>query len=99
MRKAGTSRLVNANFFSINQRPITEKKLTTKGRKQIKPENFAIPSKAPGSGSYPIHDMAHARNALSRVSAHGTPSEKAAVRRKVYAKYPGLKKRKAVREK
>ena len=63
--------------------------LTSKGRKKIKPSNFAIP----GKRAYPIHDLAHARNALARVSQHGTPSEKATVRRKVYGKYPGLRKR------
>jgi hypothetical protein len=73
---------------------ITEKELTTAGRKRIKKGNFAIPEKAPGSGSYPIHDLAHARNALSRVSAHGTSSEKSRVRAAVYSKYPGLKARK-----
>ena len=65
-------------------------KLTSKGRKRIKASNFAIPKKR----AYPIHDLAHARNALARVSQYGTPAEKAMVRRKVYAKYPGLKKRK-----
>lgn len=69
-------------------------KLTTKKRKRISKSNFAIPSKAPGPGSYPINDIAHARNALARVSQHGTPAEKAQVRRKVYAKYPQLKKNK-----
>lgn len=62
-------------------------KLTTTGRKHIKAENFALPGKR-----YPIHDMAHARNALARVSQYGTPAEKARVRKAVYAKYPSLKK-------
>jgi len=65
--------------------------LTTAGRKRIKKSNFAIPGKAPESGSYPIHDVAHARNALARVAQHGTPSEQAQVKRKVYAKYPSLR--------
>jgi hypothetical protein len=42
--------------------------LTYRARKKIKRKNFAIKSKAPGSGSYPIHDLRHARNALARVS-------------------------------
>lgn len=71
--------------------------LSAKGRKHIKKSNFAIPKKAPKSGSYPIHDISHARNALARVSQHGTPSEKATVRRKVYKKYPSLRKNKAKR--
>ncbi len=60
-------------------------KLTAAARKKIAPSNFALPG-----GRYPIHDMNHARNALARVSQHGTPHEKAMVRRKVHAKYPGI---------
>ena len=74
-------------------------KLTTAQRKRIPKKNFAIPSKKTkknpaGKGAYPIPDLAHARNALARVSQFGTTAEKAAVRAKVYKKYPGLKKRK-----
>ncbi len=58
-------------------------------RKRLQSSSFAIPSKAPGSGSYPIQDISHARNALARSS--GKP-EAATVRRKVYAKYPSLRK-------
>lgn len=83
---------------SIFDRIITEKELTTRGRKQIDPENFAVPEKAPGPGSYPIHDLAHARNALARVSTFGSPAEKAKVEKAVYKKYPALKSRKLERE-
>lgn len=65
-------------------------RLSTAQRRQIPRSSFAIPEKAPESGSYPINDKAHARNALSRVSQHGTPEEKARVRRAVAAKYPGI---------
>lgn len=51
-------------------------KLTAKGRKQIKKSNFALPDKK----AYPIHNLGHARIALSMVSAHGTPAEKKKVR-------------------
>ena len=68
-------------------------KLTTAQRKKLPKSSFAIPSKAPGSGSYPVGDKAHARNALARVAQHGSPSEKAAVRRKVKAKYPSIGKK------
>jgi hypothetical protein len=60
-------------------------KLTAKARKQIAPKNFALPG-----GRYPIEDASHARNALARVAQHGTPAEKATVRAKVHAKYPGI---------
>lgn len=68
--------------------PVKEAVLTTAARKRIPKSSFAIPSKAPGSGSYPIHDLAHARNALARSS--GKPEE-ATVKAAVYKKYPQLK--------
>jgi hypothetical protein len=60
-------------------------KLTSKQRKKIPGKDFALPGRR-----YPIEDKAHARNALARVSQHGTASEKAAVRRKVAKKFPGI---------
>lgn len=58
--------------------------LTAKGRNHIAAGNFAIPP-----DRYPIHDLAHARNALARSS--GKPEE-SKVRAAVYRKYPALKK-------
>jgi hypothetical protein len=53
--------------------------------------SYALPGGGPGGAdAYPIHDRAHAANALSRVAANGTPAEKKKVRAKVAAKYPGL---------
>ncbi len=63
-------------------------KLTAQGRKQIAPKNFALPGRR-----YPIEDKAHARNALSRVAQNGSPAEKAEVRAKVHAKFPGIGKK------
>lgn len=65
-------------------------KLTAAARKRIPRSEFAVPGKAPGSGSYPIPDASHARNALSRVSQFGSASEKAAVRAKVHAAFPNI---------
>lgn len=66
-------------------------KLTAKQRKRMPKKEFALPSKKEGGkGGYPINDPAHARNALARVSQHGTPAEKAEVRRKVHKKYPSI---------
>ncbi|MEY9493736.1 hypothetical protein [Bradyrhizobium elkanii] len=45
-------------------------RLSSRSRKRLPKKSFAIPSKR----KYPIHDRAHAANALSRVSQHGTPS-------------------------
>lgn len=68
----------------------------TYGQRQAMPSSeFALPGKGTGpkgkgGGSYPIPDAAHARNALARVSQHGTPAEKAAVRAKVHSRFPGI---------
>lgn len=65
-------------------------RLSRKKRKRLKKSQFAIPSKR----KYPINDKAHARNALSRVSQHGSPSEKKQVRAAVRRKYPSIGKKK-----
>ena len=65
-------------------------KLKAKKRRRLKKSSFAIPSKR----KYPIHDKAHARNALSRVAQHGSPKEKAQVRRAVKRKFPSIGKKK-----
>jgi hypothetical protein len=60
-------------------------------RKKMPKKEFAVPSKKEGGkGGYPIPDASHARNALARVSQHGSPAEKKEVRAKVHAKYPGI---------
>lgn len=69
-------------------------RLTTRARKALPRSSFAVPGKAPRSGSYPIPDKSHARNALARASQFGSPAVKAEVRRKVASKYPGLAKKK-----
>lgn len=55
--------------------------LTTKKRKRLSDSSFVYPpTKANPEGKYPIHDRAHAANALVRVSQYGTPAEKSRVR-------------------
>jgi hypothetical protein len=55
------------------------------------PGSYALPGGGPGGAdAYPIQDRAHGANALSRVSANGTPAEKAKVRAAVKRKYPDL---------
>ena len=61
-------------------------KLTTKKRKSLPKDEFAIPEER----KYPVNDRSHAANALARVSASGTPSEKKRVRAKVKKKYPDM---------
>ncbi len=60
-------------------------KLSYKRRKKLPSSDFALPGR-----KYPIEDKEHARNALARVSAYGTPAEKAEVRKKVHAKFPTI---------
>ena len=80
-------------------------KLSYQQRKNLPTRSFVFPKRKgseetshkggpAGRGAYPIPDTAHARNALARVSAFGTPTEKATVRKRVYAKYPSIGERK-----
>ncbi len=71
-------------------------KLTTKQRKSMPKTSFALPGKGKGAqgkgaGSYPIPDEAHARNALARASQFASSAEKATIKAKVKAKFPGIK--------
>jgi hypothetical protein len=67
-------------------------KLTAGDRKKLPSSSFALPGKGSGkagkgSGSYPIPDKSHARNALARASGKSVES---AVRAKVKAKFPDI---------
>ena len=69
--------------------------LSTAARKKLPSKSFALPGKGEGpkgkgAGAYPIEDKSHARNALARVSQHGSSAQKAKVRAKVHAKYPDI---------
>lgn len=59
---------------------------TKAGRKAMAPSSFALPKQK----KYRIDDAAHARNALARVQQHGSPGEKAAVKKAVARKYPSI---------
>lgn len=61
-------------------------RLTAKKRNALPAKTFAGPDR-----SYPINDLSHARNALARVSQHGTSELKAKVRAAVHRKFPGIK--------
>ncbi len=61
-------------------------RLTYQQRKRLPTSVFAIPERR----AYPIHDRAHARNALARVSQHGTPEEKRRVRMAVARRFPDV---------
>ena len=64
--------------------------LTWAQRKGLARGKFVFPAKKPGGGSYPIPDASHARNALARVSQHGSPAEKARVRAAVRRRFPSI---------
>lgn len=83
-----TSKLVEDAMKALD-----EEKLSASKRSSLPKGDFAL-----GGKRYPINDLAHARNALSRVSQHGNASEQKRVRAAVYAKFPGLKKRKQERD-
>jgi hypothetical protein len=63
---------------------------TKAGRKRMAAKQFALPKQK----KYRIDDLPHARNALARVSQHGSPAQKKAVRKAVTRKYPSLKRKK-----
>lgn len=63
-------------------------KLTSTARKKIPKSSFAVPSKAPKSGSYPINDKGHARAALSRSAGKAVAGK---VRAAVARKFPSIK--------
>lgn len=64
--------------------------LSYSGRKALPSSAFALPGRR-----YPIEDISHARNALSRVAQHGTPAEKSEVRAAVHSRYPAIGKNEA----
>lgn len=61
-------------------------KMTASQRKKLPASDFGVP----GKRAYPINNKAHARNALARVAANGSPSQKAQVRAAVKRKYPSI---------
>jgi len=78
------------------KRGVEEKMRSKKGSsssgkyKNVKPKDFAGKAGGASPYSFPIPDLAHARNALAR--AHYAPNPEG-IRRKVYKKYPQLKMR------
>ena len=54
-------------------------KLSAARRKAMPKSEFGVPSKAPGPGSYPMPDRAHAANAKARAAQFASPAVKAKV--------------------
>lgn len=65
--------------------------LSTASRDALSEGAFALPGRR-----YPIHDEAHARNALARVAQFGTSAEKSHVRAAVHSRFPEIGKEAAV---
>ncbi len=61
-------------------------RLTSEARNALPSGDFVFPA----GRRYPIENASHARNALARVSQHGSPAEKSKVRSAVHRKYPGI---------
>jgi hypothetical protein len=62
-------------------------KLTMAQRRALPKSDFAVPSKAPGPGSYPMPDKGHMVAAKSMSSRFGSPADKAAVAKKAKNKF------------
>ena len=61
--------------------------ITAAKRHSLPRSEFAVPDRE----AYPVDTRARAKNALSRVSANGSPEEKANVRAKVHRDWPSIK--------
>ena len=64
--------------------------LTAADRKKLPTKVFGLPSKAPGSGSYPMPDKKHAEVAEGYAKRNATPAEQRKIRAKAHALYPGM---------
>src|SRR5580704_460517 len=70
-------------YISISQW-VMMSRLTYSQRQRLPRSAFALKSQR----KYPIEDINHARDALSRVSANGSAAQKRMVRAAVYRRYP-----------
>ena len=61
-------------------------KLSMAQRKALPKSAFAVPSKAPGPGSYPMPDKSHAANAKARAKQFASPATRAKVNAKANKK-------------
>jgi hypothetical protein len=64
--------------------------MTAAQRRSLPKSDFAVPSKAPGSGSYPISDKKRARAALSYGARFASPSELSKIKAAVHRKFPSI---------
>ncbi len=101
MKKSSEKKVTVAKGVKV-ARGVEEKMREKKGSssagkyKDVAPKDFAGGAGGASRYSFPIPDLAHARNALAR--AHFAPDPEG-IKAKVYKLYPELKKRKEKREK
>ena len=93
LSKEEMSPMIRATIDKIHS--MSEDKLSYKERQGLSKSQFALPGKGEGpegkqGGSYPIPDESHARNALARVSQHGSEAEKRKVKSAVSKKFPDI---------
>jgi hypothetical protein len=76
-------------------KPRKSPKLTADRRRQLSASDFALPGKDPdvkgAKGTYPIDTPARARAALSKAKANATPARQQVIRKRVAAKWPGIR--------
>jgi len=60
-------------------------KLTPEARNALPDTSFALKGRR-----YPIHNKAHAQNALARIHQYGSEKERVLVKAAVHKKYPNL---------
>lgn len=68
-------------------------RLTAAQRRALPKSDFAVPSKAPGPGSYPMPDKAHEGAAKRLAGRFGSSKVKAAVNKKAKSKFGDSKKK------
>lgn len=81
-RGTSADKRLSANKSSSSKSP----KLNAAKRNALPASKFALP----GARAYPIDTPGRARDALSRVSANGTPAQQMQVRKAVAKAYPSI---------
>jgi hypothetical protein len=76
--------------------PKKSPKLTAAKTRSLPTESFALPGKGKANvkgakGAYPIDTPGRAQNALGKAKRFANPAEQATIRKRVAAKYPGMK--------
>lgn len=65
--------------------------LSTADRKSLPKKVFGLPEKAPGRGSYPMPDQAHAKLAEGFAKKNATPMQQKKINAKAKKLFPGMR--------